>query len=51
MRKRILDRLNTLKSELRAETQPKLTKRLDEEKVIALLARMDELKRLLKQIP
>lgn len=58
MRKKILDRLNHLKSELRSEvltskersslTKVKLDSRsIDEDKVIALLARIDELKRLL----
>ena len=48
MKKRILDRLNILKGELRVEMIPKSNGRIDEEKIIALLARMDELKRLLK---
>lgn len=47
MRKIILDRLNTLKSLLREATYPKLTKTIDEDKIIGFLARIDELKRLL----
>jgi hypothetical protein len=50
MRKIIIDRMNYLKSELRKLSQPKITKTINEEKVIAILARIDELKRLLEAI-
>lgn len=43
--------MNALKSQLRELTYVKLDRRdIDENKVIALLARIDELKRLLKQL-
>ena len=50
MRKIIIDRINQLKSELKELSQPKLTKTIDEEKVISNLARIDELRRLLVKI-
>jgi hypothetical protein len=50
MKKIIVDRLNYLKSDLRQLTKVKLDKRdIDENKVISLLARIDELQRLLKK--
>jgi hypothetical protein len=50
MKKVILDRISYLKSQLREESKKKFTnptKRVDEEKIISLLSRIDELKRLL----
>lgn len=48
MKKVILDRISYLKSQLREESKQKLiTKNVNEEKIISLLSRIDELKRLL----